>query len=187
MTGETPDISEYLEFSFYDWCWYNNNASLGETKLGKWRGVSHRVGSLMYYWVLTENGMIVSRTTVSRVTNLEAQTGEKRARVTKLDKAIQERLSDEAYVIADGGKGEPKDWSEHPFDRDSDFQEELSHVVSNDKVAEADNDFSPDVYYDTYLIMELALPKRGKPEPQFSCFTKRLRNSNGVSIGKASI
>ena len=31
---------EYLDFSFYDWCWYNDNAGLGETKLGWWLGVS---------------------------------------------------------------------------------------------------------------------------------------------------
>ena len=34
--------------------------------------------------------------------------------------------------------------------------------------------------------MELALPKRGKPEPQFACVTKRLRNANGLPIGKGS-
>ena len=34
LTGETPEISEYLDFTFYDWCWYNDNAGLGETKLG---------------------------------------------------------------------------------------------------------------------------------------------------------
>ena len=34
--------------------------------------------------------------------------------------------------------------------------------------------------------MELALPKRGKPEPQFACVTKRLRDANGLPIGKAS-
>ena len=30
LMGDTPDISEYLDFSFYDWCWYNDNASLGK-------------------------------------------------------------------------------------------------------------------------------------------------------------
>ena len=49
LTGETPEISEYLDFTFYDWCWYNNNGGLEETKLGRWLGVSHRVGSLMSY------------------------------------------------------------------------------------------------------------------------------------------
>ena len=32
LTGETPEISEYLDFTFYDCCWYNDNAGLGETK-----------------------------------------------------------------------------------------------------------------------------------------------------------
>ena len=65
LTGETPEISEYLDFTFYDWCWYNDNAGLGETKLGRWLGVSHRVGSLMSYWVLTQKGNVISHTTVS--------------------------------------------------------------------------------------------------------------------------
>ena len=74
MTGKTPDISEYLYFAFYDWFWYNDNSGLGETKLVKWMGVYYHVISLMAYWVLTANGMVVSITTVSRVTNHEAQT-----------------------------------------------------------------------------------------------------------------
>ena len=65
LTGETPEISEYLDFTFYDWCWYNDNAGLGETKLGQWLGVSHRVGSLMSYWILTQKGNVISHTTVS--------------------------------------------------------------------------------------------------------------------------
>ena len=77
VTGETLDISDYLDFSFYDWCWYNDNASLGETKLGKWLGISYPVGSLMSYWVLTANRTVVSRTTVYRITNIEYQTDEK--------------------------------------------------------------------------------------------------------------
>ena len=64
-------------------------------------------------------------------------------------------------------KGEPKDWSEHPFDRDPDFQEELIHILSNEDVAEADYDYSPDVYDDTYLSMELALPKMGVTSSTF--------------------
>ena len=35
ITGETVDISEYLDFGFYDWVWYRENAGLGETKIGR--------------------------------------------------------------------------------------------------------------------------------------------------------
>ena len=30
IMGETPDISEYLDFGFYDWVWYKDNAGLGD-------------------------------------------------------------------------------------------------------------------------------------------------------------
>ena len=35
VKGEINDISEYLDFVFYDWYWYKYNAGLGETKLSK--------------------------------------------------------------------------------------------------------------------------------------------------------
>jgi hypothetical protein len=41
------DISEYLDFGFYDRIWFLENAGLGERKLGYWLGVSYRIGSLM--------------------------------------------------------------------------------------------------------------------------------------------
>ena len=49
ITRDTVDISKYLDFDFYDWCWYHKNAGLGPTKLGRWVGVAHKVGGLMSY------------------------------------------------------------------------------------------------------------------------------------------
>ena len=134
LTGETPEISEYLDFTFYDWCWYNDNAGLGETKLGCWLGVSHRIGSLMSYWVLTQKGNVISLTTVSRVTNLEMQIDSTKARLQEFDTAIIDRLNDEAHIIIEGGKSQPYDWSDHPFDEDIDFVEEFYSVVSNSEI-----------------------------------------------------
>ena len=46
ITGETPDISEYLDFSFYNWVWKKDNAGLGDNLIGCWLGVAHQVGNL---------------------------------------------------------------------------------------------------------------------------------------------
>ena len=35
VTGETPEISKYIDFRFYDPCWYKENAGMGETKMGR--------------------------------------------------------------------------------------------------------------------------------------------------------
>ena len=41
LTGETPDISQYLDFGFYDRVWFKEDAGVGDTKLGRFLGVSH--------------------------------------------------------------------------------------------------------------------------------------------------
>ena len=183
LTGDTPDISEYLDFSFYDWCWYNDNTSLGETKLGHWLGVSHHVGSLMSYWVITLKGHVISWTTVSRVTNLEKQQTDVKHRLEECDSAITARFNDNMHVLVEGGKIQPQDWLE-PVD-DLDFLDKFHNVVSNPEVPEADQQFTPDVFGDQYLNMELALPHGDEATPQYAKVTKRLRDANGIPIGTA--
>ena len=89
LTGETPDISQYLDFGFYDRVWFKEDAGLGETKLGRFLGVSHNVGSLMSYWILPVSRIPISRTTVQRVTNLESQTEQCKKRFEAMTGAPQ--------------------------------------------------------------------------------------------------
>ena len=46
---------------------------------------------------------------------------------------------------------------------------------------EADDDFTPDVFDDTYLNMELVIPRNGY-EPDFAKVTKRLSDKDGLII-----
>ena len=43
IMGETLDISEYLDFTFYDWVIFKPNAGLGNETLGRWLDVPHKV------------------------------------------------------------------------------------------------------------------------------------------------
>ncbi|KAI2504497.1 hypothetical protein MHU86_9996 [Fragilaria crotonensis] len=174
VTGESVDISEYLDFGFYDRVWYKDNAGLGETKLGRWLGVSHKVGTLMSFWVLTKECQVLSRTTVQRVTNLEQQTQDVIDLGKAFDSAVIPRLGDPDFYPHDGdGKVRPTDWDNNTG-FDDEFYEEFGKVVSDQGLPEADRTFTPDVFDDTYLNMELALP-RGGGEVELGRVTKRLR------------
>ena len=89
LTGEIQDISEYLDFGFYDRVWYHKNAGLDERRTGRWLVVSHRTGSLMSYWVLTKNGYVISGTTVQRVNNLENELLENQETFSEFDEKNQ--------------------------------------------------------------------------------------------------
>ena len=49
---------------------------------------------------------------------------------------------------------------------------------------EADADFTPDVFDDTYLNMELTIPRDGD-SPYFAKVEKRLRDKDGMPIGRS--
>ena len=59
VTGETIDISNYLDFGLYDHVVYRDNAGLSEPKIERWLGVARNVGSTMTFYVLTQSGQVV--------------------------------------------------------------------------------------------------------------------------------
>jgi hypothetical protein len=186
ITGETVDISEYLDFGFYDWVWYRENAGLGETKIGRWLGVSHRIGTLMSFWVLTSTGKVVSRTTVQRVTNLETKVGENEALMTSFTTRITERIGGNDLVVQDGLGHHVvaiDDWDDPAYD--AEFVQEFGRTINDPNIQEADQTFTPDAFDDTYLNMELALPRDGG-EVQLARVVKRLRDKDGLPIGTAN-
>ena len=99
LTGETPDISQYLDFGFYDIVWFEEDAGLGETKLGRFLGVSHHVGSLMSYWVIPIIKTPISITTVQRVNNLESATNKNQKRFEVYGKRVAYIFKEE-YIEA---------------------------------------------------------------------------------------
>ena len=76
MTGDTVDISKYLDFGVYDKVWFKDDYGISPSEPGSWLGISHRTGRLVCYHIPTHTGKAVSRSTVQRVTNIELSTDE---------------------------------------------------------------------------------------------------------------
>ena len=138
----------------------------------------------MSFWVIASNGSVMSRTTVQRVTNLELQIEENKAKCTTFTATLTERLGGNDLVPLDenGHMNIPDDWDDPAFNQE--FVEEYGRTVNDPSIKEADDDFTPDTFDDTYLNMELALPRDGA-EVQFGRVVKRLRDKDGIPIGTA--
>ena len=101
ITGETVDITEYLDFAFWDLVWYGSDMDDGPS-LGRWLGVSHRVGSALCYHILKHNGSIESRTTVQHVTQDDFDKPETKARIDKFNEDVVVRLNDTNFKLPEG-------------------------------------------------------------------------------------
>ena len=71
VTGDTPDISKYRDFTFYDWCYVHIEGGLCEFVLMKFLDVSHQIGNYICYFVLQSNGYIISPATVQPISQLD--------------------------------------------------------------------------------------------------------------------
>lgn len=71
MTGETPDISEWIDFEFYDGVWLYDRKKIEMDgfgrRLAQWLGVALRVGRDLCYWLLLESRKVIARTTVQHM------------------------------------------------------------------------------------------------------------------------
>ena len=82
ITGESVDISEYIDMSFYgDWVHFIESERLEAPSIDRWLGIASHVGGCMIYYILKANGQVLARSSVSRVTNLKQQTTEVKARL----------------------------------------------------------------------------------------------------------
>ena len=92
VMGYTPDISELVEFEWYQWVWYNDPVSQERTKLGRWLGPAHNAGQGLAYYVLTQNGEVIMRSTVVTLREDESSSppimDRKTSFTTEVEKAI---------------------------------------------------------------------------------------------------
>ena len=103
VTGQTPDISEYLDFEFYDLVWYykEKHPSVDQESraLGRWLGVAHRVGSDMCYWILTEHCQVIADTTVQHVTTEDLRNPDIKRKVDEFTTKVNDRLDEENFRL----------------------------------------------------------------------------------------
>ena len=106
-------------------------------------------------------------------------------RIAQFTTQIIERIGGNDLVVEDelGHHVIPvEDWDDPAYD--AEFDQEFGRSINDPSIKEADQDFTPDAFDDTYLNMELALPRNGG-EVQYACVVKRLRDKDGPPIGTA--
>ena len=174
LTGNTPDISEYLDFEWFQLVWVFDTASFPEQRrtIARWIGVAHRVGQAMCYWILPPSGIPIVRTTIQAVTKEELNTTEVKEQLQEFDASISLKLGD-----ADGS-AEPRDL--HLFLLDEDDVEVDNEPFEPDARIPDVDDFEADTY-DELLMAEPLLPRGHTLEP--ARVIGRKRDADGNPVG----
>lgn len=97
VTGRMPDISEYLDFGWYDNLWYFDQEvdfPNDHRKLGKWLGVAHRVGQALCYYILNDQAKVIVRSSVQMISKDECSDSVIQAQIRKSNQLFQEHIGE---------------------------------------------------------------------------------------------
>ena len=72
VMGQMPNISEWLDFEFYDLVWWLDHPTKPDVTdyvhwLAWWLGISHCIGSDLCYLLIMDTGKIISKSSVEHV------------------------------------------------------------------------------------------------------------------------
>ena len=109
VTGKKSEISEWLDFEFYDlvYCYDMPNkpdVSNNVRRLERWLGISHRVGSDMCYRLITEYGKLILKTSVEHVTCDDMIASGNKQHIEIFNTKLEERLDNTRFMV-DGVAG----------------------------------------------------------------------------------
>jgi hypothetical protein len=73
-------------------------------RLARWIGVSHKVGSDLSYWLITESGKIISKTSVEHVIRDDYLQADKRKEIDDFNHRLEASLDDANFVVDSEGE-----------------------------------------------------------------------------------
>ena len=142
--------------------------------MGRWLGVSHRVGSDLCYYILKENGEIISRSTVGSLPDKDRNQEDIKVQLQRSSKSIDEHVRDTEFIL------QPTEENQLFILDIDDIDNEMIYNPVEEVMVDAD-EFEDIETYDSYIGMELQLPvanefKRGRE-------VKRAKGEDGKLIG----
>ena len=177
VNGETPDISEFAQFKWYEWVKFRDQqVAFPDDKLAlaRYLGPSFDIGPAMTAKLLTKNGQYVHRSTYRGLTEDEILDPLEIKLREQFDIAISEKLGEGA---------KPADFSEEKLDCETPHSVLYEDDCGGGTTQTPDRDALEDDHYDQYLNSEVVLPIQG--EFQTGKVKRRKTDSDGVEIGRA--
>jgi len=170
ISGNTPDISEFLEYEWYQPVWYYEPSTFPEQEkhLARWIGIAHRVGQAMCYWLLPKSGIPIARTTIQAISEMELSQDNIKEQLKDYDEVIRQKLSTE------------NDLSSYIQLYREDCENDLIDDKELPESKEVDS-IEPDMY-DELLMTQPMLIRDGRME--HATIIGRKRDNDGNLIGK---
>ena len=190
--GKVPNITDYLQYCWFEWVWVANVDHPDDEQLGRWLGPSFSAGDGHTSFVLTSKGTVISRSSLRPMKEGELEDQVTKRRCDDFTKEMESFIGNYASATYKQHSKYGNDPYEHIFEEDELDDESIDAQEVNDN---GDFRWRPDADIflendppfvetsDEHIGMELTLPHQG--ELRRGKIVKRKRNEKGELVGTA--
>ena len=177
----TPDISEYISYSWFQWCYYFDEGT--KTKqLCRWLGPAHSVGQSFCSYVLTETGEFIARSSVIGIPTVDLTSIELQNQMKRFMEKVESKIGN--YRQPEFNPDQPEQIYYSTFNdekEDDDIISPYEGEVIDAKTTEIDDAYMESL--DNYIGVEVVVPGKNA-EPVLAKVKRRKRDSMGNPVGK---
>ena len=188
--GNMPNITEYIQYSWFEWVWFSDVSNPDDESLGRWLGPAHYAGPGHISNILTCKGHVITRASLRPMKEGELDKPETQRRCSDFTKEMESYIGNYAVATINAHEAYGPDpyldlfEADELDDEDIEFQEydEKGEPISR---PQADLFLQHDPPYaeisDEHIGMEVCLPHQG--ENRTGKVIRRKRNAAGELIG----
>ena len=182
VTGVTPNISELIQYKWYQWIWYYDLRDPLKEVLGRYLGPAENCGEGFTSHILTNKGEVIQRSTTRRLTDDENSS----EHVINLKSAYTAEMESFIGNTTNATMNHHAAYQEDPYEnmfQDDNFDDE-DILFQDDFVTGEDSDREAPLneQYDEHLGLELLFPNKGEMKP--GKVVSRKRDHTGHLIGR---
>ena len=178
----TPDISEYVSCSWFQWCFYFDDAT--KTKqLCRWLGPVHTIDQSLCSYILVETGEFIARSSVLGIPKHELSSSDLQSQMSSFMQAVESKIGNYRQPAFDIDSPEQLYYTAFGDGVDDDaIILPYGNEIIDAKLSEVDEPYLDSL--DNYIGVEVVVPGRNA-EPVLARVEKRKRDAQGNPIGKA--
>ena len=186
VVGYTPDITEYVSFSWYQWVYYWDQDAK-EKKLGRWLGPAHQIGQALCYYILVDNAEFIARSTVIPVPDADLLSDSMKALMASYTSSVEDKIGNYRQPAFDESKPELIYYHAFGDSPDLDDNADLMEFTPTGELIDAPT--APDqndAYFadlDDYINTHVVVPGRDGATNVLAKIVRRKRDSSGTLIG----
>ena len=179
----TPDISEYLSYRWFQWCYYFDESTKSK-RLCRWLGPAHKVGQSFCSYVILDNAEFIARSSVLPIPDDELLSADMVSQTSRFMQTLEDKIGN--HLVPQFNISSPSSIYYEAFNDPLDSDDNV--LPYGDELIDVKTESVDEAYLDsldTYIGTNVVVPGKDGV-PVLAKVRSRKRDAAGNPVGEAN-